>query len=279
MSALPDHEFQFISREIRARSGLVLTPDKAYLLETRLAPIARKEGFSSVLELISAVRVRRDDRLLWVMADALTTNETFFFRDKTPFDQFRDHVVPALVAARGASTRLRIWCAAASTGQEPYSIAMIVQELRAIGKIGDVEIVATDISDRVMEKARAGLYSQFEVQRGLPVQLLVKHFEKAGDLWRLSDRIRAMVRFQKHNLLEDPRALGRFDVVFCRNVLIYFEPDAKRRTLEMIAASMPDDGCLFLGAAETTMGVTDAFAPSADRRGLYRRNAAWRKAA
>lgn len=279
MNALPDHEFQFIAREIRARSGLVLTPDKSYLLETRLAPIARKEGFASVLELISAVRVRRDDRLLWVIADALTTNETFFFRDKTPFDQFRDLVVPDLMKARPPGARLRIWCAACSSGQEPYSLAMLVQELRAVGKIGDVEIVATDISDRVMEKARAGLYSQFEVQRGLPVQMLVKHFEKAGDLWRLSERIRSMVRFQRHNLLEDARVLGKFDIVYCRNVLIYFEGDAKRRTLEMIAGTMAEDGVLFLGAAETTLGITDAFASSPDRRGLYRRVAGWRRAA
>ncbi|MBU6371925.1 MAG: protein-glutamate O-methyltransferase CheR [Alphaproteobacteria bacterium] len=276
---MPDHEFQFIAREIRARSGLVLTPDKSYLLETRLAPIARKEGFASVLELISAVRVRRDDRLLWVIADALTTNETFFFRDKTPFDQFRDLVVPDLMKARPPGARLRIWCAACSSGQEPYSLAMLVQELRAVGKIGDVEIVATDISDRVMEKARAGLYSQFEVQRGLPVQMLVKHFEKAGDLWRLSERIRSMVRFQRHNLLEDARVLGKFDIVYCRNVLIYFEGDAKRRTLEMIAGTMAEDGVLFLGAAETTLGITDAFASSPDRRGLYRRVAGWRRAA
>jgi chemotaxis protein methyltransferase CheR len=231
-----------------------------------------------VLELISAVRVRRDDRLLWVIADALTTNETFFFRDKAPFDVFRD-VAPELAKARPPGARLRIWCAACSTGQEPYSLAMIVQELRASGRTGDVEIVATDISDRVMEKARAGLYSQFEVQRGLPVQMLVKHFEKAGDLWRLNERTRSMVRFQRHNLLEDPRALGRFDIIFCRNVLIYFELEAKRRTLETLAGAMADDGLLFLGAAETTMGITDAFAPSTDKRGLYKRVSGWRRAA
>jgi chemotaxis protein methyltransferase CheR len=279
MSALPDHEFQFIVREIRARSGLVLTPDKAYLLETRLAPIARREGFSSVAELVSAARVRRDDRLLWTMTDALTTNETFFFRDKTPFDQLKDSAFPDLMASRSGPLRLRIWCAACSTGQEPYSIAMLLQELRLQGKMIDAEILATDISDRVLEKARAGLYSQFEVQRGLPIQYLVKYFEKAGDLWRINDKTRAMVRFQKHNLLENPAGLGRFDIVFCRNVLIYFDPAAKQKTLEAIANITADDGFLLLGAAETTMGVTDAFLTSSDRRGLYKRNAKWRKAA
>jgi chemotaxis protein methyltransferase CheR len=279
MSALPDHEFQFICREIRARSGLVLTADKAYLLETRLSPIARREGFSSVAELISAARVRRDDRLLWTMTEALTTNETFFFRDKTPFDQLKDVALPGFAASRSGPQRLRIWCAACSTGQEPYSIAMLLQELRSQGKPIDAEIVATDISERVLEKARAGLYSQFEVQRGLPIQYLVKYFEKAGDLWRINDKTRAMVRFQKHNLLENPGALGRFDIVFCRNVLIYFDPQTKQKTLEVIASMTADDGFLLLGAAETTMGVTEAFITSTDRRGIYKRNAKWRRAA
>jgi chemotaxis protein methyltransferase CheR len=279
MSTIPDHEFAFIAKEVKSRSGLVLTPDKAYLLETRLTPIARKEGFASLNECLSAARVRRDDRLLWVITDALTTNETFFFRDKTPFDQFKEAALPQLLAARGGRGKLRIWCAAASTGQEPYSLAMIIQEMRDAGKPIDAEIIATDISDRVLEKARAGLYSQFEVQRGLPVTHLVKYFTKAGDVWKISDKLKPMVRFQKHNLLEDPRALGRFDVVFCRNVLIYFEPDQKKKCMEAIAGTMADDGFLFLGAAETTMGVTDAFNTNPERRGLYQRNAAWRRAA
>jgi chemotaxis protein methyltransferase CheR len=276
---LPDVDFTFIAREVKARSGLVLTPDKAYLLETRLAPIARRENLADVAALLAAARTRRDDRLIWQITDALTTNETFFFRDKTPFDLFKDTILPTLSKSRGPKPRLRIWCAAASTGQEPYSIAMILDELRASGRAIDAEIIATDISDRVLEKARAGLYSQFEVQRGLPVQMLVRYFEKAGDLWRISDRIRSMVRFQRHNLLEECRALGRFDVVFCRNVLIYFEPDAKRASLERIASVTADDGYLLLGAAETVMGVTDAFQSTPEKRGLYSRNASWRKAA
>jgi chemotaxis protein methyltransferase CheR len=278
MSSIPDHEFQFIAREVRARSGLVLTPDKAYLLETRLGPLARKEGFATLVEFASAARVRRDERLLWAITDALTTNETFFFRDKTPFDTFREHVVPEL-SQRLKGARARIWCAACSTGQEPYSLAITLQELRSLGRGIDAEIVATDISERVLEKARSGLFSQFEVQRGLPVQHLVKYFEKAGDLWRVNDRTRAMVRFQPHNLLGDARALGRFDVVFCRNVLIYFDPGQKKTSLESIASAMTENGYLFLGAAETTMGVTEAFSAAANLRGLYARNAGWRQAA
>jgi chemotaxis protein methyltransferase CheR len=273
-----DTEFAFIAREVKARSGLVLTPDKSYLLETRLTPIARRENFGSVPELLAAARAQNSERLLWLITDALTTNETFFFRDKTPFDLLRTPILPELKARRSGG-RLRIWCAAASTGQEPYSIAMLLDELRASGQGLDADILGTDISERVLEKARAGLYSQFEVQRGLPVQLLMKHFEKTGDLWRISDRLRAMVRLQRFNLLEDIRTLGRFDVVFCRNVLIYFDPESKRQVLEKIAGQMAEDGFLILGAAETVIGLTEAFAPHPQHRGLYQRNTAWRKAA
>jgi chemotaxis protein methyltransferase CheR len=276
---LPDADFAFVAREVRLRSGLVLSPDKAYLLDTRLTPLARKEGYEGLADLIAAARLRRDEKLLWAMTDALTTNETFFFRDKTPFEVFRDPIVPSLMSARPQGARLRILCAACSTGQEPYSLAMLLDEMNASGRRVDAEIVAVDLSDRVLEKARQGLYSQFEVQRGLPVTSLVKYFEKTGDLWRISDRLRAMVRFQRFNLLDDVRALGKFDVVFCRNVLIYFDQGSKKQTLERIAGAMADDGFLVLGAAETVMGLTEAFKLSKDRRGLYVRNTAWRQAA
>lgn len=276
---LSEVDFTFIARQVKQRSGLALTPDKAYLLETRLGPIARREGHAGIAELAAAARTARDDRLLWLITDALTTNETFFFRDKTPFDLLREHALPALQKKRGAMPKLRIWCAAASTGQEPYSIAMLMDELRMQGRGCETEIVATDISDRVLEKARAGVYSQFEVQRGLPITHLAKYFEKTGEMWRINDRIRGMVRFQRHNLLDDCRHLGRFDVVFCRNVLIYFEPDQKKAALERIAGSTQDDGFLLLGAAETVMGVTDAFQSTPANRNLYQRNAAWRAAA
>ncbi len=276
---LPAADFDYVSREVKARSGLVLTPDKAYLLDTRLSPIARKEGFLSVQELVTTARARRDERLLSAVTDALTTNETFFFRDKTPFDLFKDVMAPELARKRAAPARLRIWCAACSTGQEPYSLAILLEELRAEGRGLDCEIVATDISERVLEKARAGLYSQFEVQRGLPIQMLMRYFEKTGDMWRASDRLRALVRFQKFNLLEEPRALGRFDIVFCRNVLIYFDAESKRAALERIASVLAEDGYLVLGGAETVMGVTDTFAAAPDKRGLYMRNAKSRRAA
>lgn len=265
---LSDGDFSYISREIKNRSGLVLTPDKAYLLETRLASLMRKENVATLSEFIGLVRARRDEKLLSTITDALTTNETFFFRDKTPFDLLRDRIAPDLARAkRGA--KIRLWCAACSTGQEPYSIAMLFDELRSSGRGLDIEIVATDISDRVLEKARAGLYSQFEVQRGLPIQLLMKNFEKTGDLWRISDRMRAMVRFQRLNLLEDLSSIGRFDVVFCRNVLIYFDQKTKGSILDRIAKLMPADGLLYLGGAETVLGVTEKFQPMPNQRGIY----------
>lgn len=275
---LPDADFVFIAREVKARSGLVIDAEQAYLIETRLSPIARREGLGSVAELASAARLRRDERLIWQITDALLTSETTFFRDRTPFHTLRDRVLPDLMRAR-AGEKIRIWCAGASTGQEPFSIAMMIDEMRAEGRGGDVEIVGTDISERVLEKARAGLYSQFEVQRGLPIALLLRHFEKAGELWRIADRIRAMIRFQRFNLLDDPRPLGSFDIVLCRNVLHYFDPATKQVTLEKIAAQMRDDGVLLLGAGETTGNVTDAFNPSPLGAGFFTRNIAARAAA
>jgi len=266
---IADADMTFIAREVKARSGQVIGPDKLYLLETRLAPLARKETLASVGELLTAARLRRDERLIWQITDALTTNETHFFRDRQPFALLRDRIVPELQQARPQG-RVRIWCAGASTGQEPFSIALMLDEIRAEGRGVEAEIVATDISERVLEKARAGLYSQFEVQRGLPIRMLVRHFEKVGELWRIADRIRAMVRFQRFNMLDDLRPLGAFDIVLCRNVLGGFDPDARRATLEKVAAQLAPDGALILGAAESTVGVTDAFMPEG---GYYRRTA------
>lgn len=277
MSMLPDADFLFIAREVKARSGLVLDAEQAYLIETRLSPIARREGLGSVQELAAAARLRRDERLIWQITDALATSETMFFRDRAPFHELRDRIIPEMMRKRGAE-RLRIWCAASSTGQEPFSIAMIIDEMRSEGRGGDVEIVATDLSERVLEKARAGLYSQFEVQRGLPIRMLLRHFEKAGETWRIADRIRAMVRFQRFNLLDDPKPLGRFDIVLARNVVSYFDPATKQAVLERIAGQMADDGVLLMGAGETTANVTTAF-KTTDRRGFHLRDVSTRAAA
>ena len=202
---------------------------------------------------------------------AWTTNETFFFRDKIPFDHLRETVLPELMRARANRRSLRIWCAASSTGQEPYSIAMCLKEFASLAG-WRVEIVATDLSQAVLEKSRAGIFSQFEVQRGLPIQMLVKHFTQIGELWQLNADIRSMVQHRQLNLLQDFSHLGTFDVIFCRNVLIYFDQDTKVGIFDRLARMIEPDGVLALGAAESVVGISDAFKPYPERRGLYRPN-------
>ena len=199
----------------------------------------------------------------------MTTNESFFFRDTQPFEQFRAHTLPQLLEARRDGRRIRIWSAACSTGQEPYSIAMILKEEAAKVAGWRIEIVATDLSREVLEKAKVGIYSQFEVQRGLPIQYLMKYFKQVDEMWQIDPAIRAMVTFRQHNLLHGTGALGRFDVVFCRNVLIYFDQATKRRILDDIARVLPPDGYLYLGGAETVLGVSEKFRPVQGLRGIY----------
>jgi chemotaxis protein methyltransferase CheR len=261
-------DFDFVAAMVRERSGLVLSADKTYLVESRLAPIARRDGFPSIDELVTAIKVRRDSKLIDAVVDAMTTNETFFFRDKTPFDIFEQTILPELVARKRGGT-IRVWCAAASTGQEPYSLAMVADAMGARMGGCKLEILGTDISERCLEKAKAGVYTQFEVQRGLPVQMLLKHFKKDGDAWKIDDRLKANIRFRPMNLLDDFRGLGRFDVIFCRNVLIYFDAQTKKQVLERMSSQVEGPGYLLLGAAETVLGVTDTFKPIANQRGLY----------
>lgn len=263
-----DADFNFVTSELKRRSGIVIGRDKMYLLESRLSPLARKEGLESIDELISVVRNRRDEAKMKQIVDAMTTNETFFFRDKTPFDHLEQVILPSLREARPGQ-RLRILCAACSTGQEPYSIAMMLDQKPELTGGLPVEIVAVDISDRVLDKARAGIYSQFEVQRGLPIRLLMNYFKQDGEVWKLSDSIRSKVSFRNVNLLDPMSALGKFDVVFCRNVLIYFDLETKRNILKRVADQMNDKSFLLLGAAETVVGVVDNFAPNKAARGLY----------
>jgi chemotaxis protein methyltransferase CheR len=204
----------------------------------------------------------------------MTTNETFFFRDKIPFDNLRDGILPSLIQSRASRRSLRIWSAASSSGQEPYSIAMCLREYGAALSGWRIEIVATDLSQEVLEKSKAGLYSQFEVQRGLPIQLLVKYFTQLGEFWQLSADIRGMVQHRQLNLLQDFSHLGKFDVIFCRNVLIYFDQETKTSVFERLARVLEPDGTLMLGAAESVVGITDVFRPSPDRRGVYQLNPA-----
>ncbi len=262
-------DFTFLVEMLKKRSGHVLAADKGYLLDSRLGPIARKEGYASVDALVQTMRTRNDERLNAMVTEAMTTNETFFFRDSTPFDLFKSEVIPHMADNRRPGSKIKIWCAAASTGQEPYSLAMILRENAAKMKGVTSSILATDISDKVLQKAKAGLYSQFEVQRGLPVQLMVKYFQKSDDLWKIDPNLQQHITFRKYNLLDNFRALGQFDVVFCRNVLIYFDQETKSDILNRLAQCLAPDGYLFLGAAETVMGLTDAFTPVPGKRGLY----------
>lgn len=263
----PD-DFDFLAKMLKERSGLVLTPDKSYLLESRLMPVARKRGLKGLEDLVAQLR-RRDEALAADVTDAMTTNESFFFRDQKPFDQFRDVVLPNLLRTRATKRSFRIWCAAASSGQEPYSLAMILKEHAAKLAGWKVEIVGTDLSREILQKARSGLYSQFEVQRGLPIQLLVKYFQKRDDQWELDPAVRSMVQFKEWNLLQDMKALGTFDVVFCRNVLIYFDQPTKSVVLENMAKQMTDDAVLYLGGAETVLGISERFKPIPSQRGVY----------
>jgi chemotaxis protein methyltransferase CheR len=260
-------EFEFVAQLLKRRSGLVVGTDKLYLLESRLGPIARKHGLAG-LPAIAAKLKAGDEPLAREVTEAMTTNESFFFRDKTPFDHFEKLMLPAMLKARIGSKRLRIWCAAASTGQEPYSLGMILREKQALLKDWRIEIIGTDLSSEVLTRAKSGVYSQFEVQRGLPVQLMVKYFAKEREQWRIKDEVRSMVEYRQMNLLDSFVGLGGFDIIYCRNVLIYFDEATKRGILERMAQLLPDDGYLLLGAAETVVGITNVFSPLEGAQGV-----------
>lgn len=262
-------DYELFAKILYQRSGLVLTKEKAYLLESRLMPIARKANLKDLSDLAEVMRKRTDENLLADITDAMTTNESSFFRDQRPFDQFRQIVLPKYLQARAAVKRLRIWSAACSNGQEPYSLAMILDEERAKLAGWHIEIVATDLCRDVLDKAQQGIYTQFEVQRGLPITMLVKNFTQVGDKWQIAKSVRDQIKFQQFNLLDDMRPLGQFDIIFCRNVLIYFDQPTKTRVLENMVKQMPADGVLYLGGAETVLGITQAFKPMENQRGLY----------
>jgi chemotaxis protein methyltransferase CheR len=265
----PDYEY--LRKLLKDQSGLDLSADKQYLIESRLVPLSRKAGLPGIPELVQKMKAGSASLIAQVV-EAMTTNETFFFRDKIPFDHFRQAIMPEILKARAARKSVRIWCAAGSTGQEPYSLAMCLKEMEGQLAGWRVEVIATDLSQEVLEKSKAGLYSQFEVQRGLPIQMLVKYFKQNGEFWQINPDIRAMVQHRQLNLLHDFSGLGTFDVIFCRNVLIYFDQDTKINIFNRLCRIMEPDGFLVLGAAETVVGLTDTFKPYPDKRGLYRPN-------
>jgi chemotaxis protein methyltransferase CheR len=260
--------FEALRQFLHERSGLSLEGDKLYLLESRLLPIAREAGLTDLASLVK--RLQTGDRdLAQSVIDAMTTNETFFFRDRIPFDKFRNVMLPRLLESRAAGRRLRIWCAACSTGQEPYSLAMLLDEEARRLTGWNIEILATDLSRRTIESARQGLYSQFEVQRGLPITLLLRYFQRAGDRWQVNEFLRSRVTFREFNLMSDFRPLGTFDAIFCRNVLLYFDVQTKRDILARLSKTLAPDGFLLMGSAETVIGLSDAFVPHEEHPTLF----------
>ncbi len=266
-------DFDLYRDLLKEKSGLTLTQDKCYLLDSRLTPIARKWNFANLDSMTVSLRGVPKPELIKDIVEAMTTNETSFFRDTKPFDQFRDIIIPHLMKTR-STKKVRIWCAAASTGQEPYSLAMVIKEMGTKLAGWTFEIVGTDISTEVLDLAKKGEYSQFEVQRGLPIQLLVKYFEQKGDKWAVKPELKSMIQYKYFNLLDSMAPLGKFDIIFCRNVLIYFDRDMKAKVLENMSGLIPDDGFVILGGAETVLGITESLKLMENTRGLYVKPAA-----
>ncbi len=261
--------FEALSGVLKARSGLTLGPGKQYLLETRLAPLLRRESLADLAALAGRVLAAPGCALEREVVEAMTTGETLFFRDAHPFAHLRDVVLPRLHAGRPHGLPLRLWSAAASCGQEAYSLAMLLADGPWADR-GPPRILGTDIARTRIERARAGLYTRFEVQRGLPAPMLARHFAPEAGGWRVRAPLRARVEFRPHNLLDDLAPLGRFDVVFCRNVLIYFDTPTKSRVLDALARRLAPDGVLYLGAAETAFELTERLVALPCGRGAYR---------
>ena len=266
---LTDAEFTFLRGFLKERSGLDLGPEKRYLAESRLRPVCQDAGLPSLGELVRQLRAGHDRGLADAAVIAMATHETMFFRDRMPFEALRAEILPRLIASRAETRRLRIWSAAASTGQEAYSIAIILSEMGHLLDGWTVDILGTDISPIAIERARDGRYSTFEVQRGLPVRHLLDHFSPAGTEWAILPALRHRVQFRVLNLLEDFGPLGRFDLILCRNLAIYLDPPTKTALFERLAAALAPDGALCLGSSETVLGYTRALVPDPANRGYF----------
>jgi chemotaxis protein methyltransferase CheR len=252
-------DYDFVCQFLLKSSGLSLGADKQYLIESRLVPIAQSQGMADLNELIGALRQGRNPLLQSVVTEAMTTNETSFFRDRQPFEDLKTKLLPELIESRRTTQTLRIWCAASSTGQEPYSILMLLHDEFPQLRTWKIELVATDLATKALERAAQGIYSHFEVQRGLPIRQLMKHFKQIPEGWQVSEELRQKVSWQQLNLLGDFSRLGQFDLVFCRNVLIYFDVETKRGIVDRIHRLVRGPGFLILGAAESLLGLYDGF--------------------
>jgi chemotaxis protein methyltransferase CheR len=267
---ISNDEFRFLAELLKKRSGIALTEDKHYLLESRLLPIARSINLADISQLCQKVRTQPTEELITEIVEAMTTNESSFFRDIKPYENLRNIAFPMLTTNPMLAKRMRIWSAACSTGQEAYTIAMCIREDAAKMPGWLFDIVGTDLAKKVVDKAKLGIYSQFEAQRGLPIQMLIKYFNSLPDTsWQLKDDVRSMVDFKTNNLLDDYTRLGKFDIIFCRNVLIYFDHPTKSVVLENMSKQMTDDAVLYLGGAETVLGISERFKPIPSQRGVY----------
>ena len=258
---ITSQDYETLRKVLQENSGHALSPGKEYLIERRLAPVAESLSFPDIAAMVRHIRMRPDRRTVGLICEAMTTNESLFFRDQKPFDLLRDRLIPELIEKRASERRLRIWSAASSTGQEAYSIAMVLADHFPQLESWDVQILGTDYSRTVVDRARKGLFNHFEVQRGLPVMMLMKYFQQIEDGWQVAERLRKGVRFEEGNLLERFRHLGPFDIVFCRNVLIYFDAETKADVLTRMTEVMHPDGYLFLGASETVFGLCEGLRP------------------
>ena len=270
---MTEDDLNFLAQVVRRRSGLILPPHKPRFIAGQLEPVMRRFGFRTVDGLLAELRHGRDT-LARAVTEAMTTNESSFFRDRAAFEQFRDLILPQLIEARAATKRLRIWCAACAAGQEPYSIAMLLDDAKLVSKGWSIDLIATDLSAEMIARGEEGLYSHFEVQRGLAIRRLVAHFSQEGGNWRVQEGLRRMVHFRQFNLLDSYGWLDDLDVVFCRNVLIYFDRKTKMSVLEKIADILQPDGALILGHAESVRGDSDAFMPVEQAPGIFVKNKA-----
>ena len=259
MSTVVKADFDYICELVYKRSAIVLDSSKEYLVQSRLVSVASQHGCTSLAELVAHLRAQPNGKLSQAVIEAMTTNETSFFRDLHPFEALRNTIVPELLAKQGPNPRLTIWCAAASAGQEPYSIALLLRESFPQIPRTHIRIIATDINTEVLEQARQGVYSQIEVNRGLPITMLMRHFEKSGVSWQLRDDIRQMVEFHECNLIQPWMLIPPVDILFMRNVLIYFDQETKKSILAKVRRSLKPDGVFFLGGAETTLNIDDCF--------------------
>ena len=270
MMQISDGAIQLLARLLEARTGQVLAVDRRWRIEMALGPLMRERGITSPDLFVGALVAGHDPELVERTIDALLNNETFFYRDFTAFELFAQRALDRIAKTHHADRHLRLWCAGCSTGQEAYTLAMIFAERPDRWRSWQIEIVASDISAYAIERAREGFYTQFEIQRGLPVKQMMRWFTSEDGGWRVSPILRHAVRFQQHNLMDAPPAGAKFDAILCRNVLIYFSSRVRRSVFARLAAVIAADGVLMLGAGETVIGQTDAFVSDYEARGLFR---------